>query len=136
MDSYRFVAMSCLHFYNRFTGQERALELQSKLSHDISSLEERLVPRNFQRQIPAEYSSLPTLQGRATVQMVIKKSDGSQYAVEGKLYDKVKLKMVVDGYNAPITGGNFVDLVNSGFYNGKKVIYRNSACKIQYLLFQ
>lgn len=52
--------------------------------------------------------------------MVIKKPDGSKYAVEGKQFDKVKLKMVIDGYNAPITGGNFVDLVNAGFYNGKK----------------
>jgi len=29
--------------------------------------------------------------------------------------------MIIDGYNAPVTGGNFIDLVDVGFYNGKKV---------------
>lgn len=29
--------------------------------------------------------------------------------------------MMIDGYNAPITGGNFLDLVSSGFYNGMKI---------------
>ena len=29
--------------------------------------------------------------------------------------------MVVDGYNAPLTGGNFVDLINKGFYNNMKI---------------
>ena len=28
------------------------------------------------------------------------------------------MTIVVDGYNAPVTAGNFVDLVNRGFYNG------------------
>ena len=29
--------------------------------------------------------------------------------------------MVVDGYSAPVSGGNFVDLVNRGIYNGMPV---------------
>ena len=28
------------------------------------------------------------------------------------------MTIVLDGYNAPVTAGNFVDLVNRGFYNG------------------
>lgn len=36
----------------------------------------------------------------------------------GALYDKLVMKTVVDGFTAPITSGNFVDLVNKGFYNG------------------
>ena len=31
------------------------------------------------------------------------------------------MRMVVDGYTAPITGGNFVDLVQRGFYDGMKI---------------
>lgn len=38
--------------------------------------------------------------------------------------------MVIDGYNAPLTGGNFVDLVNRGFYN-KKVITRADGFVVQ-----
>ena len=32
-----------------------------------------------------------------------------------------QLKIVVDGYNAPVTGGNFVDLVQRGFYNNMEI---------------
>ena len=32
-----------------------------------------------------------------------------------------KLLMVVDGYNAPLTAGNFVDLVDKKFYDGMEV---------------
>ena len=59
--------------------------------------------------------------GRATVEFVMKKGDGEKFDIEGELYDKAVLKMVVDGYNAPLTGGNFLDLVNKGFYNNMKI---------------
>jgi peptidyl-prolyl cis-trans isomerase B (cyclophilin B) len=45
----------------------------------------------------------PRLQGIATVEMTI---NGSPILIE------------VDGNNAPVTAGNFVDLVERGFYNG------------------
>jgi peptidyl-prolyl cis-trans isomerase B (cyclophilin B) len=48
-------------------------------------------------------SGLPRLTGEATVEMTVK---GSTIAIR------------VDGDNAPITAGNFVDLVNRGVYNG------------------
>ena len=47
--------------------------------------------------------NLPTLEGKATVVMKI---NGGQVTIE------------VDGDNAPITAGNFVDLVKKGVYNG------------------
>jgi len=46
---------------------------------------------------------LPVLEGKATVVMTVK---GSPITIE------------VDGTNAPITAGNFVDLVNRGVYDG------------------
>ena len=46
---------------------------------------------------------------------------GGQFDVDGKLYSQLKLTSIVDGFNSPITAGNFVDLVNRGFYNGMKV---------------
>lgn len=48
-------------------------------------------------------SKLPRLEGKATVVMLVK---GSPITIE------------VDGTNAPITAGNFVDLVQRGVYNG------------------
>lgn len=68
----------------------------------VGALEELMVAK-FPYEIPAEYSNLPQLKGRATVD--IETTQGTVTAV-------------IDGYNAPVTAGNFVDLVNRGFYNG------------------
>lgn len=48
-------------------------------------------------------SDLPRLEGKATVVLTVK---GSPITIE------------VDGTNAPVTAGNFIDLVQRGFYNG------------------
>jgi peptidyl-prolyl cis-trans isomerase B (cyclophilin B) len=45
----------------------------------------------------------PRLEGKATVEMIV---NGSPITIE------------IDGENAPITAGNFVDLVERGVYNG------------------
>lgn len=68
-----------------------------------------------------DFSDLPYLTRRATVELTLKKPDGSKYDVEGRLFDKIKMQLVVDGFNAPLTSGNFVDLVHKGFYNGKPI---------------
>lgn len=67
----------------------------------IGTLEASMVT-GFPYPVPAEYSNLPQLKGRATIAIATTKGD---------------LTVVVDGYNAPITAGNFVDLVQRGFYN-------------------
>ncbi len=66
----------------------------------IGSLEELMLD-SFPYEVPAEYKNLPQLKGRATVAMTTSKGD---------------VKIVVDGYSAPVTAGNFVDLVQRGFY--------------------
>lgn len=48
-------------------------------------------------------ANLPNLNGKATVEMVVK---GETVTME------------IDGTNAPVTAGNFVDLVQRGVYNG------------------
>ena len=68
----------------------------------VTELEESMVV-GYPYEVPAEYSYLPQLLGRATVDIKTNKGD---------------LEVVVDGYSAPINGGNFVDLVNRGFYDG------------------
>jgi len=69
---------------------------------DISRVEELMVTK-FPFEVPAEYDELPQLKGRATVE--VKTNKGT-------------LQAVIDGYSAPVTGGNFVDLVQRGFYDG------------------
>jgi peptidylprolyl isomerase len=67
----------------------------------IGVLEAAMVT-GFPYTVPAEYSNLPQLQGRATIALKTTKGD---------------INLIVDGYTAPVTAGNFVDLVNRGFYN-------------------
>jgi peptidylprolyl isomerase len=68
----------------------------------IGSAEDMLV-KDFPFAIPSEYDALPRLLGRATVRLSTTKGD---------------LITVVDGFNAPLTAGAFVDLVQRGFYDG------------------
>jgi peptidylprolyl isomerase len=70
---------------------------------DIVGELEELMVTEFPFEIPEEYSHLPQLKGRATVEVETTKGT---------------MQLVVDGYNAPITAGNFVDLVQRGFYDG------------------
>jgi peptidyl-prolyl cis-trans isomerase B (cyclophilin B) len=51
----------------------------------------------------AQFANLPRLDGEATVEMTVKGA---------------KITIKVDGKNAPITAGNFVDLVNRKVYDG------------------
>jgi peptidylprolyl isomerase len=75
---------------------------RSALLNRVGELEELMVTK-FPFEVPEQYSNLPQLKGRATV------------AVETT---KGTMTLVLDGYNAPVTAGNFVDLVQRGFYDG------------------
>lgn len=59
---------------------------------------------------------LSLVQGRATIGM-----DVSMQEVRNRGKFDGKLLMVVDGYNAPVTAGNFVDLVDKKFYDGMDI---------------
>ena len=56
------------------------------------------------------------VQGRATVDVDVKFASTREGGLESGV-----LRMVLDGYNAPITAGNFLDLVNRKFYDGMEV---------------
>ena len=84
-------------------GQEREafLDARRDVLTSIGDAEALLVG-SFPFTIPAEFADLPRLLGRATVELTTTKGD---------------LTAVVDGYNAPLTAGAFVDLVQRGFYD-------------------
>jgi peptidylprolyl isomerase len=79
---------------------------RAAMLEDVGRIEELMVTE-FPYEIPEEYSNLPQLKGRATVE--IETSKGTMQAV-------------IDGYSAPVTGGNFVDLVQRGFYDNMEFI--------------
>jgi len=100
---------------------EPVTEQKKKVLQSIGDLEELMI-KAFPYEIPKEYNGLPQLKGRAEVEFTIKKADPeAQFDIQGKLYDQAVLKVVVDGFTAPINGGNFVDLVQRGLYNGMTI---------------
>lgn len=85
--------------------------------------------------------SLPRLLGRAHVELELEKRQGkawqqpesssSSYSASSASITndqssrdkgKAKIRLTVDGYAAPITGGNFVDLVQRKYYDGMPIV--------------
>jgi peptidylprolyl isomerase len=79
---------------------------RSQLLEKVNAIEEMMVTE-FPFEVPAEYNNLPQLQGRA--QVAFETTKGTLLAV-------------IDGYSAPVTGGNFVDLVQRGFYGSLPLV--------------
>jgi peptidylprolyl isomerase len=63
---------------------------------------EALMVGEFPFEVPEEYSHLPQLKGRATVEIATTKGT---------------MTAILDGYSSPVTAGNFADLVQRGFYD-------------------
>jgi len=82
--------------------KEQTRAQRATLLNQVSQLEQMMV-KAFPFEVPSEYSNLPQLKGRATIEFT------TSYG---------NITAVVDGYSAPVTAGNFVDLVQRGFYNG------------------
>ncbi len=79
------------------------IEIRRKALKEIGELENLILPEKFPYTIPSEFNNLPRLLGRANVD--INTTKGNLYAV-------------IDGFNAPLTAGSFIDLANKGFYDG------------------
>lgn len=71
---------------------------------------------DFSVNIPEEYQTLPQLKGRAVVALDTSKGP---------------ISIMVDGYNAPITAGNFLDLVQREFYDDLTFTREDQAYVVQ-----
>jgi len=92
----------------------------------VGELEELMVPIGYKAPTPASDvpASLPVLNGRAVVEVTLTRPEGStekKYAIEAEILPEAKLQITVDGWSQPVSAGNFIDLVDRGFYNGMKV---------------
>ncbi len=79
------------------------IEERRKSLQQIGDLEALVLTEEFPYEIPETFNDLPRLLGRAEVTIKTTKGD---------------MKAVIDGYNAPLTAGAFVDLALKGFYDG------------------
>jgi len=94
--------------------QEIPLE-QAKCLSAVTAIEEAMV-KGFPFEVPAEYGNLPQLRGRAELEMKIRLKDVASDGITGGVF-----KIVLDGYNAPVSAGNFMDLVLRKFYDGMTI---------------
>ncbi|XP_052196605.1 peptidyl-prolyl cis-trans isomerase CYP38, chloroplastic [Diospyros lotus] len=86
---------------------------QKELLNYVGGVEEDMVD-GFPYEVPEEYRNMPLLKGRAGVDMKVKIKDNPNV-------DECVFHIVLDGYNAPVTAGNFVDLVERHFYDGMEI---------------
>ena len=78
------------------------IETRREALEKIGGLEEYFLPTQFPYLIPNEFDDLPRLLGRAKVNIKTTKGD---------------MKAIIDGFNAPLTAGAFIDLSSKNFYN-------------------
>lgn len=100
---------------------EKVTRVSRAALREVGEVEQMMVT-GFPFQVPDEFSKLPQLRGRATVEMVVRKGGDESFDINGVFFKEGKLTLVLDGYSAPISAGNFVDLVTKGFYNGNAVM--------------
>lgn len=82
----------------------------------------QLPDKELPYKIPEEYAALPRLTGRAVVEVEVESKKGFRpIAGDSLKVPKVTFTIELDGYHAPITCGNFIDLVNKKFYDGMKI---------------
>lgn len=91
----------------------------------VGDFEELLIPPGYVTPVPADYKDLPQLQGRAVVEMKLKRTPNSvekkKYTLNDTIFPEAKFTLVIDGYSAPVSAGNFIDLVDKGLYSGMKI---------------
>lgn len=95
--------------------KEKVIDLKATILGSVGEIEELMVTK-FPFEVPAKYANLPQLKGRATVAVQTEKGE---------------ITVVVDGYSAPVTAGNFVDLVDRGFYDGLPFIRSEESYVLQ-----
>ena len=95
-------------------------EKSASLFYKLRKLQ--LPPATLPYTIPDEYSSLPQLKGRATIEMVVQKKQGGFRLADGKtIINPVIFTIELDGYHAPLTCGNFVDMINKKIYDNMEI---------------
>lgn len=77
---------------------DKAYDGQEKMAKALTTLEEQMIPANYEVKVPDAYNDLPQLRKRATVEMIVRKPDKAPFDVNGRNYPEAKMKMIIDGY--------------------------------------
>ncbi|XP_078432876.1 cyclophilin-like peptidyl-prolyl cis-trans isomerase family protein [Wolffia australiana] len=73
--------------------------------------------------LPEQYSAYPRLTGRGVVELTVEKGDGSTFFPSGggEPKNSATIQIVLDGFSAPLTAGNFAKLVEDGALDGVRL---------------
>ncbi|CAA6668810.1 unnamed protein product [Spirodela intermedia] len=73
--------------------------------------------------LPEQYLRYPRLTGRGLVEFILEKGNGSTFfpSTGGEPKSTATVQVVIDGYSAPLTAGNFAKLVVDGAYDGVRL---------------
>ena len=101
---------------------ENIMKYQEETAQALENLRAmELSPRSLPYSIPSEYDNLPRLMGRAKIEMKLESKHGGFKDENGKKIDSPKIVLEVDGYHAPLTAGNMVDLTMKKFYDNMDI---------------
>jgi len=95
----------------------------TQLLQDVSRLEVMQAP-GLPFIVNSQYNTLPRLEGRATVELVVAKANGENAFInieKGSRDKTATVEITVDGYSSPITAGRFLLNVKAGKYDGQTV---------------
>jgi len=74
--------------------------------------------------LPVRYQQLPRLTGRALLKFTIRHEDSAKDTfgkLNGEVLKTIDLEITADGFNAPITAGNFVTAVQKGEFDNTRL---------------
>ena len=101
---------------------EDIMKYQEEAAQALGNLRAmELPPRSLPYSIPSEYDSLPRLMGRAKIEMKLQSKHGGFKDENGKQFESTNVILEVDGYHAPLTAGNIVDLTMKKFYDNMDI---------------
>ncbi|RYR68332.1 hypothetical protein Ahy_A03g014831 isoform A [Arachis hypogaea] len=99
-----------------------------KVSVNLASALDTVAELEHQEYLSCCHSNMCNTHGRGTVEFTIEKGDGSTFSpVGGESKKTATIQVVIDGYSAPLTAGNFAKLVMDGAYDGVKLSTSNQA---------
>ncbi len=101
---------------------ENIMKYQEETAQALENLRAmELMPGSLPYTIPSEYDNLPRLMGRAKIEMKVQSKHGGFKDENGKKFDSTNIILEVDGYHAPLTAGNMVDLTMKKFYDNMDI---------------
>lgn len=115
---------------------DKAYASQIDMAKLLTTLEEQMIPANYEVKVPSEYDDLPQLKKRATVEMVFKKPNNAPFDVNGQNFPEAKMTMVIDGYTGKQAAvslplGRFLSTWNDSFVSTYLWLFV-ALCKLLY----